>query len=225
MKKKNVKSLLVMAMVFYGGSALASPELSKEEAYHQARQGALHKCNLVPAETNHSDCVQTINQAFDDMRDTFLTEANVKSDTKQTPATEETEDPKGWEQRLTKAWSGALDIMTFEDFRNSPEGFWNHTKAFAKSSAFFVGLLAMAVLTAYFASLTAASFYAIGTLVAIIGVRVAALLAVIGALAIAVTSGVKHLLKEDTDTTTAVEQVDKGSPATSPHHTPQVINP
>ena len=107
MKKKNIRSLLVIAMVFYGGSALASPELSKEEVYHQARQEALHKCSSLPEGIKYSDCVQTINQAFDDMRDTFLTEANVESDTKQNPATEETEDPKGWKKRLTKAWGGA----------------------------------------------------------------------------------------------------------------------
>ena len=102
MKKKNIRSLLVIAMVFYGGSALASPELSKEEVYHQARQEALHKCSSLPEGIKYSDCVQTINQAFDDMRDTFLTEANVESDIKQNPAKKSEKDPSIWEKMLNK---------------------------------------------------------------------------------------------------------------------------
>ena len=108
--------------------------------------------------------------------------------------------------------------MTFEDFSTSPEGFWNHTKAFAKYSAFSVGLLAMVVL-----ALGAAESY----IIAHGAVRYSSASSYIWCFsAIAVMSGVNHFFGNDTETSaeymdpkTAVEHVeskDASTTSTSP---------
>ena len=112
---------------------------------------------------------------------------------------------------IGKAWGGVKDIATFKEFRNSPEGFWNHTEAFAKSTVSFVALLVMAVLTAKLVGLALAG----ATFAVYAGAAIAAILAVLSLSATTVMSGVNHFFGNDTETKTAVEQVESDAPATS----------